>query len=464
MGYIRRGWQGALEGLGEGIGNAGNNYLQHFFKQQDMEKESQLIQARQEAEMRPKIGELMLSHPEIADQLAKGFGHMDLSAFSPSDQTLTNPLLNKIQSASTAENVPGIDQILASVKGMGRPSMLTPSYGPTPGQGTPGLPLDPTNTSPDDSATPPLPSTAFGPVQNPTIQNLMAQRQARLGAIDTAHTQHLTDLQDEAKATHTGAGLGDTAPDVVAGDVAKTTALIPAEAARAGAITGASEDAKNILGRQVASARGAGLTAGAQARAELAPDIIAGKANEAGQARQAALSAEYNSPLTPKILNFDQQKATNAANAGENAAAQKERNKDLEDATTAAVNLQRQLTQLKPLYDKATQDHDPTAAKLYHDLVTQAAVNAGRASGYKGQFREYEFNAAQGLFPSLITDNVLGSSQAKWDALNHLVKVGPQVLKNVPVGADIDTYLKAVRDSMANDPLTADFNARKPGG
>lgn len=445
--------RGALGALGEYFANQSQQFGDYFLKQLNAKQANDMALRKWQMEQGPELLKRMGDKPDQADNIATMAHHLgiDLDFAKPSDTELTNPLADKIASATTPLAVPTTNDILRHVQGMGRPSMMTPSGSGVLGPQAPQLSTGPSEPAPSLPITNPdtgemqasLPSMQTGPSQNPTIQTLLDQASSRKQAIGE---QLGLDMQNDFAKTQGNAyskGIGEgmaadvNGPGELARDVRKQTTLGPI------------------------NAKNAGLTKGAEARAVLAPDIVTGEANKAGAVKKADLNAEFNSDVTPKILAFDKQKAQIPIDA----AAKRQRSADIEDATTAAIQLSRQVNQLKPLYEKAVNEGDTTSAKLYSDLVKQAAVNAGKASGFKGQFREYEFNAAQGLFPSLMADSVLGHhgdiAKAKWEGLQRLITTGPRVLSSVPIGAPIDDYLKAVENAgQIEDPTVADFKQR----
>lgn len=262
MGVVRRGLAGALSGLGTGIGNTSSAFLQHIFHGEDMDKENALLLARQRQEAIPRLGEFMGTHPELADSF-EAFGQkngMNLSPFHVSDQDRLSPLIHSINAAPDELHTPSVADLTAGVKNTERPGLNTPVMSSTLAPGAP-------SPAPPAGIASPLDQGENIEIPRPkAITDLIAARQAHLDAIQQQREITNQELQAKAKAEATGKGLGETAPDVVQGDVNKQTAMIPGAVAQAGRISGAQFDATHTPARMQAEARGRGMTAGAEAR------------------------------------------------------------------------------------------------------------------------------------------------------------------------------------------------------
>lgn len=191
-------------------------------------------------------------HPDQIPNEMKQVLPFDFNAARPSDETLAGPLYDQIRTATNQAQVPTGQDIVSYFK---TKKMATdPTLGPQ---------VMNMSTEPGQ-----LPSANLSVKSPPMLEQMQAQRQGKLAAIDSAQELELD--RDFAKAKgvayNTGMGTEQATKDSFPAFLEREAA----QARQAGSI-----DRENFQAMTPLEVGRAGQVAGAQARAGLAPDIVA---------------------------------------------------------------------------------------------------------------------------------------------------------------------------------------------
>jgi hypothetical protein len=467
------------------LGNLATLLLRSHLQDEEAQKSSALQHQKWLSEQGPELLKYMGQHPTEADNvagMAKGMG-LNLDGALPSDSELLAPLRAKITSATTPEAVPTPGDILAGARDIGR-GLERPVLGATP-------------STPDDGS---LPSTQYGPVSKPPIQELLARATERKQQQDAEVKRQLGIAGDTAYATDYGkaSGQAQAASDYSAQKTNDEQAAIEqlagpkADAAgkAAGAEAGAREDALHTPGRVSARVGEAGRTAGAQEGARmqaewLDPKVVAAKLNFENQKRigelaqigdkvQAEEVAKKNAAVKGLLPVYQQyrQLAVQVANswAGANS-----------PAASAVVGSMSHIpaigemiaSGMETAHAGATAAIDPKLGKQVAELNrltdTLAQGMANAVLGNRGQTTENDRRTAKNILASSYTDaKSLEDLLAITDRMFTLMPtVAGQILKQDPMATpsqilqQVAAQAKAEKDQAAPQ-LTPRLQQRLP--
>lgn len=205
----------------------------------------------------PELMKYMLEHPENADAIGQLGQSMGLNNLGPGIPSNSDLVANMRQKVAKDPRMTSDSDIATMAKGANR-GLEVPSYGQMDtSDGSDGL----------------LPSKAMGPVNSPTIQELMAKRKEAIMGQDAEVKRQLGIKEDTSRVEAHGKTIGEgsakheNAPVALQDDLAALTAKGPIEAANKGLDAGAVFDAEHTPGRSSQRVSEAGKMSGAQAGA-----------------------------------------------------------------------------------------------------------------------------------------------------------------------------------------------------
>lgn len=315
-----------------------NMIMQNQYRRQSMQDENQLIIGRQKLMDEQKFRETLLqkamSDPMFARRLQSSGLMPEAGAFVPSNEELAKGISDSIGKATDEKNLPTDEDLTASLRASG--GDVSPVLGSLP--------------SPSQDGT--LPSTQYQPRQNPTLNQLQGQRNARASFLDKERISSRRDMpvdftrigangNSERVFTTRGAAedLGPIQSERTGqqqgqyeADTALNGALSPkvssAKARQAGQVAGAEENAR--LGAQFSPANieGAGRLAESKAKGESAGKGPTDTEKSAAQFYVRAVSADaeakaleqkgatgFGSAVVPELVKSDVNKRYSTAKA-----------------------------------------------------------------------------------------------------------------------------------------------------
>ena len=465
----RKKWQAALSGLGEGIANVSNMYLQRS----ERDRQSNLIGQRQLAddqrkfeqainlaitknEMTPEQGAAMLAAQGIKPNADR------LQSVRPSLRSRMELVLGpEIAKATTPEMVPD-DQRVQSI-GRGQGGFDPMFQGPMP-EG----------------------EEAFAGFA-PEVREYRAQAETKRRSLRSAPTESLDVVEPTTGATSRQF-------------VSKYSDPIQTKPASAqqGVLAGQQTVSElGVSGPAKAEQAGREATATAKARdaVENSPSAINARVSEAGRKAGASKTAEINAQIAnaEKLIDFETKKALASLATEAQTVETREWAKSISDARTSANDGIRVLGQLRALFEKAQPEIEkmaaiegggmlqqldlqvqqgwrprgtlPESVRLYLDFLEAARPRLARMMGNVGQFTEAEQARGGFLVPDFV-DAVNGgrTGREKLDRIEAVFMAAPTIAKmskpgSAPMTADqISAVVDAARNKGKGDTSGQQFD------